>query len=196
MELKQSKTYKNLINSYAGECQDHARYAMMKETADNARLYEIGCAIDEIAKNEQYHAKRFYGEIMKACPEGCPDLRVDAGYPFTEKGELTADLSSAADIEYNESVRIYAEYEKEARDEGFAEIADLFGLVAAVEHCHMMQLNNIKQQLTDGTLYKRGTPVKWKCSRCGYEQESCEAPAVCPLCGSVRGYVKPELPDN
>ena len=85
---------------------------------------------------------------------------------------------------------------KKARDEGFAEIADLFGLVAAVEHCHMMQLNNIKQQLTDGTLYKRGTPVKWKCSRCGHEQESCEAPAVCPLCGSVRGYVKPELPDN
>ena len=194
--MKQSKTRKNLINSYAGECQAHVRYRMMKETADKAQLYEIGCAIDELARNEQYHAKRFYAEIMKACPEGCPDLRVDAGYPFREKGELLPDLSAAADNEYNESLRIYPAYAKDARDEGFDGIAALFELVAAVEHCHMMQLNNIKQQLSDGTVYKRGTPVKWKCSRCGHEQESCEAPAVCPLCGSVRGYVKPELPDN
>ena len=196
MELKQSRTFQNLVNSFAGECQAHARYEFLVWEAKKMQLYEIGCALEEIAKNELQHAKRFYEEIRGADPSHPEDLKVDAGYPFKETNGLEAALCAAADNEYNESVKIYAQYAKQAHDEGFDPQAALFELIASVEHCHMMQLNNIREQLRNGTLYRRGESVKWKCSQCGHEQTTDEAPQKCPLCGNVIGYVKLILPDN
>ena len=196
MELKNSKTFLNLVNSFAGECQAHVRYKFMAYGAKMQKLYEVECALNVISKNEFYHARMFYTAIQSADSGIMNDLTVNAGYPFKEKWDLIQNLELAAGTEYDESVKIYAEYAKTAYDEGFPEQAKLFELVAAVEHCHMMQLNNIRQQLKDGTLYRRGTPTKWKCSKCGHEQETEEAPYTCPLCRSEQGYVKLELPDN
>ena len=196
MELKNSRTYQNLINSFAGECQSHVRYKFMAYGAKTAKLYEVECALNEISKNEFYHARMFYTAIQNANGNIINNLNVNAGYPFKEKWDLLQNLELAAETEYAESVQIYAEYAKVARDEGFTDEAKLFELVAAVEHCHMMQLNNIRQQLADGTMYKRGEPTKWKCTNCGHEQTTNEAPQICPLCKSEQGYVKLELPDN
>jgi len=196
MELKSSRTFQNLINSFVGECQDHVRYKFMSYGAKTAKLYEVEKALQEIAENEFHHARMFYTAIQNADSGVLNDLHVDAGYPFKEKWDLLQNLKLAADTEYDESVNIYAKYAGAARDEGFCREAELFDLVAAVEHCHMMQLNNIRQQMDDGTLYVRTDPVKWKCSQCGHEQVTGTAPENCPLCGSVQGYVKLQLPDN
>ncbi|MBR4255672.1 MAG: rubrerythrin family protein [Clostridia bacterium] len=196
MEIKNSRTYKNLINSFAGECMDHVRYKFMAYGAKTAKLYEVQCALKEMADNEFHHARMFYTEIQNADPNIINNLTVNAGYPFKEKWDLKQNLELAAQTEYDESVKIYAEYAAVAHEEGFEPQAKLFELVAVVEHCHMMQLNNIRQQLCDGTMYKRAEPVKWKCSNCGHEETGLEAPTVCPLCKSEQGYVKLELPDN
>ena len=196
MELKNSRTYQNLINSFAGECQSHVRYKFMAYGAKTSKLYEVECALNEISKNEFYHARMFYTAIQNANGGIINNLNVNAGYPFKEKWDLLQNLELAAETEYSESVQIYAEYAKIAHDEGFENEAKLFELIAAVEHCHMMQLNNIRQQIADGTMYKRGTPTKWKCTNCGHEQTTDEAPGVCPLCKSEQGYVKLQLPDN
>lgn len=196
MELKNSRTYQNLVNAFAGECQSHVRYKFMAYGAKTAGLYEVECALNEISKNEFYHARMFYTVIQSADNGIINNQNVNAGYPFKEKWDLMQNLELAADTEYSESVQIYAEYAKTARDEGFENEASLFELVAAVEHCHMMQLNNIRQQLSENTMYKRGAPTKWKCSRCGHEETGLEAPKTCPLCKSEQGYVKLNLPDN
>lgn len=196
MELKNSRTFQNLINSFAGECQAHVRYKFMAYGAKMQKLYEVECALKEISKNEFYHARMFYTAIQSADSGIMNDLTVNAGYPFKEKWDLQKNLELAAQTEYDESVKIYAEYAKTAQEEGFTDQAKLFELVAAVEHCHMMQLNNILIQLREGTMYRRGTKTKWKCTNCGHEQTTEEAPYTCPLCQSEQGYVKLELPDD
>lgn len=196
MELKNSKTFLNLVNSFAGECQAHVRYKFMAYGAKMQKLYEVERALNEISKNEFYHARMFYTAIQSADSNIMDNLTVNAGYPFKEKWDLLQNLDLASQTEYDESVKIYAEYAKTAHEEGFCEQAKLFELTAAVEHCHMMQLNNLKIQLKEGTMYRRTTPTKWKCGNCGHEQVTEEAPGVCPLCNSEQGYVKLELPDN
>lgn len=196
MELKNSKTFQNLINSFAGECQAHVRYKFLAYGAKMSKLYEVECALNEIAKNEFHHARMFYTAIQNANSGITDNLTVNAGYPFKENWDLQQSLEYAAQTEYDESVNIYAKYAKTAREEGFDNEAGLFENVAAVEHCHMMQLNNIRIQMKEGTMYRRGTPTKWKCTNCGHEQTTTEAPGICPLCQSEQGYVKLELPDN
>ncbi|MBO4423772.1 MAG: hypothetical protein J5879_10045 [Clostridia bacterium] len=196
MELRSSKTFQNLINAYIGECHDHVKYKFLAYGAKTQKLFEVEKALEEISKNEFHHGRMFYTAIQKASPDHCENLRVDAGYPFREKWELLDNLEYSARTEQQESADIYPAYAKIADDEGFGYEADLFRLVAAVENCHMMQLDNIRRQMTDGNLYHRGTPVKWKCANCGHEQTSCDAPQTCPLCGSEQGHVKLILPDN
>lgn len=196
MELQNSKTFQNLINAFAGECQEHVRYKFMAYGAKTAKLFEVECALNEISKNEFHHARMFYTAIQKADNGVINNLNVNAGYPFKEKWDLLQNLQLSAQTEDEESTKIYAEYARVAHNEGFCEEAALFELVAAVEHCHSMQLNNIAAQIKDGTLYKRGEPVKWKCSNCGHEETVNEAPLTCPLCKSEQGYVKLELPDG
>ena len=194
MELKNSKTLVNLANAFAGECQAHARYVFIAEKAKNAGLHEVGCALEAIAKNEMYHAKVFYSAVS-ACGV-IQNVQVTGGYPFKEGCDLIADLQYAADNEYEESTRIYPGFAEDAEREEYADIANHFRLAAKVEDCHMKQLNEIRKQLSDGSLYKRPSPVKRKCENCGHETTSGEAPAVCPLCGSKQGHVKLILPDN
>ena len=194
MELKNSKTLQNLANAFAGECQANARYVFISDKAKAEGYHEVGCALDAISKNELYHAKVFYNAIASCGVT--PNVPVNGGYPFKEGGDLIADLGYAADNEYQESTSIYPGYADEADKEGFADIANRFRLAAKVEDCHMKLLNDLRKQLTDGSLYSRPSPVKWKCENCGHETTANEAPAVCPLCGSKQGYVKLILSDN
>ncbi len=194
MELKNSKTLKNLANAFAGECQANARYTFISEIAKAEGCQEVGCALDAIAKNELFHAKTFYNAIASCGVT--PDIPVTGGYPFKESGDLIADLQYAADNEYQESASVYPGFADEADKEGFADIANRFRLAAKVEDCHMKLLCDIRNQLTDGSLYKRPSPVKWKCENCGHETTVNEAPEICPLCGSKQGYVTLILSDN
>ena len=194
MELKNSKTLQNLVNAFAGECQANARYSFLSEKAKAEGLHEVGCAIDVIAKNELYHSKVFYEAIVKCGV--LPNAAATGGYPFKQGPDFLTDLQYAADNEYGESTKIYPDFAEEAEREGFSDIAASFRLAAKIEDCHMKQLNEIRKQLCDGTLYKRPAPVKWKCSNCGHETTSNEAPQICPLCKSKQEYVKLILPDN
>ena len=194
MELKNSNTLQNLAKAYAGECMAHARYVFISEIAKGQGLQEVGCALDAIAKNELFHAKTCYNSIA-SCGE-IPNIEINGGYPFKETTDLLSDLKNAADNEYNESTSIYPGFADEADKEGFADIANRFRLAAKVEDCHMKLLNELRKQLSDGSLYKRPSPVKWKCENCGHETTANEAPEICPLCGSKQGYVKLILPDN
>ncbi|MEW5818859.1 MAG: rubredoxin-like domain-containing protein, partial [Cyanobacteriota bacterium] len=43
----------------------------------------------------------------------------------------------------------------------------------------------------NGTVFKRETPIKWKCGLCGYIYEGKEPPPKCPCCKHPKEYYEP-----
>ncbi len=195
MKLIESKTLTNLAKAYAGECQAYLRYKFIEYGARNQGYNALAEVIDKIIYNEFNHARMFYTFIQQASKQQIDNIDVCAGYPFKEKWDLIDNLRLAAEDEEAE-IAIYKDFEKTAREEGFEEIADLFKMIAQVENCHRMQFEDLHKQLKEGTLYKKAHKVKWKCSGCGYEQESKEAWDTCPLCKAKQGFVMLKLNDN
>lgn len=196
MDLKNSKTFQNLINAYAGECQAHIRYRFLAYAAKEKKLFEVEKAIKVIIKNEFHHARMFYTAIQSADQSTLDNLEVCSGYPFKEKWDFLQNFQFAIQNETDEHSKIYPEFAKVAKEEGLTNIADLFELIAKVEDCHQKMLTEIHSQLVNGTMYKRDTAIKWKCSECGHEGTSTQAWEVCPLCKSPQGYVMLHLGDN
>ncbi len=196
MQLKNSQTYRNLAKAYAGECMAKARYMFIEYGARKQGLKCLAEIVDKVVYNEFNHARMFYSFIQTADKKPIDDIEIEGGYPFKEKWELVDNLRFAAEDEAKEAEEIYPAFAKVARDEGFEDIAGLFDNVAQVENCHKMLFTDLYEQLKNDTLYKRKTPVKWKCADCGYEATSKEAWQVCPLCQSKQGSVMLKLSDG
>ncbi len=186
MKLIESKTYYNLAKAYAGECQARVRYEFIEYGARNEGYKALAEAIDKIVYNEFNHARMFYTKIQDASDKEIKNIEICGGYPFKEKWNLLDNLRLAAEDEKAE-VELYPEFAKTAKEEGFTEIAALFNNIAGIENCHKMLFEQLYNQLKNGTMYRRRTNIKWKCSACGYEITSKEAPAVCPVCGEKQG---------
>lgn len=196
MNLKESKTYNNLAKSYAGECQAHIRYKFIEY---GARMEGYSCLaeiIDKVVYNEFNHARMFYTFIQKADSKTIDNIDISSGYPFKEKWDLLENLKLASEDEKLEEQRIYPEYARIAREEGFEDIALLYENIIQVESCHRKLFADLYNQLKSGTLYKKPKPVKWKCADCGYEATSKEAWKKCPLCESAQGRVMLKLNDE
>lgn len=196
MKLYESKTFLNLAKSYAGECQAHARYKFMEYGARKAGYVAMADLIDKVVYNEFNHARMFYSFIQSACDKTIENIDICSGYPFREKWELLDNLKFASLDEANESEKIYVEYEKTAREEGFTDIANLYKNIQQVENCHKLLFEDLYCQMKSGKLYKKDHCVKWKCGGCGYEEEGKEAFKVCPLCLAEQGVVMLKLNDN
>lgn len=109
---------------------------------------------------------------------------------------MKTSIKASAGSELSESKNIYPAFAKVARDEGYADIADSFELVAMTEECHFKQLSEIDDMYQNNCLYTSNTEVKWKCSNCGHEHTGKSAWKTCPLCGYPQGYVMLQLQDN
>lgn len=192
MKLIESKTFLNLAKAYAGETQAYTRYKFIEYGARNQGYNALSEVIDKIVFNEFNHARMLYTHIQQASKKTIENIDISTGYPFKEKWDLIENLKLAAQDEESE-VKIYKSFEKTAREEGFEEIANLFKMIGDVENCHRMLFEDLHNQMSSGTLYKKEKPVKWKCSGCGYESTSTEAWDMCPLCGAKQGFVMLKL---
>lgn len=173
MDLKGSKTEKNLYRTFAGESRANTKYTLYAEKARQEGYRWIGEIFDEIAKNELAHARRSYGQFLNGVRSTCDNL-LDA-----INGE-------------NEEVRdIYKKFEDDARKEGFNDIADFFKELQEVEEAHAERYKKLYDKLDDGTMFSGPRDSKWCCMNCGYIHEGPEAPLVCPLCKFPRAYFKP-----
>ena len=169
MALKGSKTEKNLLFAFAGESQARNKYTYFAMRAKEEGLEQIAGLFMETAENEREHAKREFDFLS-----GVRDT--------------TANLQAAAAGEHYEWTDMYAGFEKDAREEGFTEIADFFKEVAEVEEQHEKRYLALLKNLKEGKVFKRDTTVRWKCRNCGYVHEGKEAPEECPACGFPQGY--------
>lgn len=196
MKLKDSKTYTNLAKAFAGECQARTKYKFLEYACTEGGYKAIADLIKEIICQEFNHARMLYTFIQTATTDTITNIDIDTGYPFKQKWNLLENFKLGADDENNEATKIYPEYAKIATQEGFTDIAGLFNNLIQVETCHKTTLEQIYTQMKNGTMYKKPTKVKWKCSECGHEEELKEAWTECPLCQAKQGAVLLKLEDK
>ena len=187
MELKESKTLKNLARAYAGECQARTRYEFIEYGARMAGYNALAEVVDKIVYNEFNHARMFYTKIQDANKDNIVNIEITGGFPFKEKWDLVENLRLAAEDE-DEEIKLYHNFAKTAEKEGFSDIATLFKLTANVENCHKMLFCDLYNQMKSKTIYKKEKEIKWKCAGCGYEETSKSAPKECPLCKAKQGF--------
>ncbi len=192
MQFEQTKTYSNLARAFAGESQAGMRYQLIAQMASTQGYDALSNVIKAIAKNETVHAKRFIEELRKRT-QVLDDVLIDASYPFHGK-ELCESLLLAAGDEHSEHTNIYPLFAKDAKEEGFEDVARLFNMVAKVEERHEEIFKYLHKAFKDGTLYKCDEEVVYICSDCGFEATLKEAWNICPLCNASQGYVELRLP--
>ncbi len=192
MQFEKTRTYQNLANSFAGECQAGMRYQMIAKLAKQEKYKTLSNTIKTIAKNETLHATQFFNMMIEKAGSK-ENVKLDAGYPF-HAGTLAEGLAFAENDERDESEEIYPKFAKIAREEGFDDIASLYEMVAKVEEHHRAIFHYLANAVKEGTLYKNETPILWVCSECGHMHVGKQAWKVCPLCKAGQGYVELHLP--
>ncbi|MBM3233866.1 rubrerythrin family protein [Candidatus Pacearchaeota archaeon] len=181
-ELKGSETEKNLLKAFAGESQARNRYTYFANVAKKEGYEQISSIFLETAENEKEHAKVFFQYL-----EG-GDCEIDAIFPAGKIGTTAENLLESANGEKEEHSKIYPEFEKIARKEGFSEIASSFKEIAEVEEQHEKRYRKLLENVKNNSVFKRNSQVRWKCRNCGYVHEGKEAPLVCPACKHPQAF--------
>ena len=176
MELKGSKTEKNLLMAFAGESQARNRYTYFASKAKKEGYVQISTIFEETANQEKEHAKRFFKFL-----EG-GELEITAGFPAGVVGTTAENLKAAADGENHEWTTLYQGFAKTAKEEGFDAIAKVFESISVAEKQHEKRYLALKANIEAGRVFKREDKVTWQCRNCGFTHEGPEAPGECPAC--------------
>jgi len=115
-------------------------------------------------------------------------MDIQAAYPAGVVGDTKANLKAAAAGENYEWTQMYPEFEKVAREEGFTEIATVFKEIGEVEEQHEKRYLALLKNVSEGKVFKKDQPMKWKCRNCGYVHEGPSAPEKCPACGYPQNF--------
>ncbi len=182
MEIKGSETEKNLLKAFAGESQARMRYTYFASAARKEGFMQIESIFQETADNEKEHAEIFFKYL-----EG-GDVEIQASYPAGKIGTTSENLLAAAEGEKLEWGTLYPEFEKVAREEGFADVADSFKEIGEVEEYHEKRYRKLKDNIDGDKVFKKDSSVKWKCRNCGYVHEGGESPEECPACKHPQSY--------
>ena len=170
MNLKGSKTEANLLAAFAGESQARNKYTYYASKAKKDGYVQIAALFEETANNEKEHAKIWF----KLLHDGI--------------GSTPDNLKDAAAGENYEWTDMYANFAKEAKEEGFDHIAYLFEEVAKIEKDHEERYKALLTNIEENKVFKRGDIFIWKCSNCGHIHIGMEAPGVCPVCAHPQSY--------
>ena len=182
MDLRGSRTEKNLLAAFAGESQARNRYTYYASVAKKEGYEQISALFLETADNEKEHAQLFFNYLKGGLVE------IKASYPAGVIASTQDNLKEAADGENLEWGTLYPDFSKVAEEEGFKEIARVFNNIAKVESYHERRYRKLLENVKQGTVFKKDSPIKWKCRNCGYVFEGIEAPAKCPVCLHERNY--------
>lgn len=174
--IRGTQTEKNLLAAFAGESQARNRYTFFASKAIKEGYRQIAAIFEETADNEKEHAKRFFKFLEGGAVE------ITASYPAGVIGSTKENLQAAADGEQEEYTKLYPEFSDVARQEGFPEIAAAFRSIAVVEKQHEARFRKLLKSLEEGSVFKKGKVVRWKCRNCGYIHEGKTPPAKCPAC--------------
>lgn len=182
MELRGSKTEKNLLTAFAGESQARNRYTYFSSQARKEGFEQIAAIFTETADNEKEHAKRLF-KFLKG-----GEVEINASFPAGVIGTTGENCKAAAAGENYEWTEMYPGFAKIAREEGFDDIAIAFEAIAVAEKQHEKRYNDLRRNILDGTVFKKSESMVWRCRNCGYIAEGTEAPQACPACAHPQAY--------
>ena len=169
MELKGTKTEKNLWEAFAGESQARNKYTYFASVAKKEGYEQIAAIFLQTAENEKEHAKLWFKALG-------------------ELGNTAENLLHAAEGENYEWTDMYANFAKDAEEEGFKALAAQFRMVAAIEKTHEERyralLNNVEMQ----KVFEKGEMTMWECRNCGHLIMGKKAPEICPVCAHPKSY--------
>jgi len=187
MELKDSRTARNLLKAFAGESQARNRYTIAASVARAEGLEHVAAVFLETADNEREHAKLFFAHLAPLAPSA---IEITATYPVVA-GDAAAQLKAAFEGEKEEASELYPEFARIAKEEGFPQIARSFTLIAKVEKAHEDRYRRLYEHVVNGSVFERGDKIYWRCRVCGYIHESDAAPGLCPVCQHPQAYFEP-----
>lgn len=168
-ELKGTKTEANLWEAFAGESQARNKYTYYASKAKKEGFEQISELFTETANQEKEHAKLWFKIIHGI-------------------GSTVENLKDAAQGENDEWTDMYPRMAKEAREEGFDDIAALFEGVAAIEKVHEEKYKKLLENIEQGIVFSRDGDTLWQCRNCGHIHVGKQAPEVCPVCNHPQAY--------
>ncbi len=170
-ELKGTKTEQNLMEAFAGESQARNKYTYFASKAKKEGYEQIASIFEETANNEKEHAKMWF----KALNGG-------------EVPTTLENLLAAAAGEHGEWVDMYVRMAKDAKEEGFKELAVKFQAVADIEKRHEERYARIAELVKKGKVFKKSEKKMWICRNCGHVYVGKQAPEKCPVCDHPKAY--------
>lgn len=173
MELKGSRTEKNLEAAFAGESMARNKYNYFASVAKKEGYEQVAAIFEATAANEKEHAKLWAKAL---------------GYI----GNTVNNLKAAAEGENYEWTTMYKEFAEVAREEGFLEIAARMEGVAKVEKTHEDRYKALLNNIETGKVFAREEAVVWECRNCGHRHYGPQAPEACPVCVHPKAFFELE----
>ncbi len=168
-DIKGTKTMKNLLEAFAGESQARNKYTYFASAAKKEGYEKIAQYFLETAENEKEHAKIHFKNLSGI-------------------GSTIENLKAAAAGELEEHTEMYPRMAREAREEGFDEIAYIFEAIGDIEEVHKKRFHQLLQEVEKDKFFIKEETVKWRCRNCGHIHEGKDAPTICPVCKHPRAY--------
>ncbi len=169
MNLKGTKTEKNLMEAFAGESQARNKYTYFASVAKKEGYEQIYAIFLETANNEKEHAKMWFKALG-------------------ELGDTAQNLLHAAEGENYEWTDMYDTFAKEAEEEGFTELAEKFRMVAAIEKTHEERYRALLSNVEMQKVFEKAEETMWECRNCGHLVMGKKAPEVCPVCAHPQAF--------
>ncbi|NLL19365.1 MAG: rubrerythrin family protein [Clostridia bacterium] len=169
MNLKGTKTEKNLWEAFAGESQARNKYTYFASVAKKEGYEQIAAIFEATANNEKEHAKLWFKALG-------------------ELGDTAANLLAAAEGENYEWTDMYERFAKDAEEEGFTALAAQFRKVAEVEKAHEERYRALLNNVETKKVFEKAEEIKWECRNCGYLITGKKAPELCPACAHPQSF--------
>ena len=164
-----TKTEKNLQEAFSGESQARNKYTYFANIASQEGYDQLQEIFLKTARNEQEHARLWYQELG-----GLSDT--------------ATNLLHAAEGENYEWTDMYATFAKDAREEGFDDLAAKFDAVAKIEKEHEERYRKLLSNVEMQQVFEKGEEAIWECRICGHLVMGKKAPESCPVCGFAKSF--------
>lgn len=164
-----TQTEKNLEAAFAGESQARNKYTYFASKAKKEGFEQIAELFQKTADNEKEHAKMWFKELNGI-------------------GDTAQNLATAAEGENYEWTDMYEGFAKTAEEEGFADLAMKFRLVAAIEKRHEERYRALLHNVEMKEVFAKSEVKVWECRNCGHIVVGEKAPEVCPVCTHPQAY--------
>ena len=169
MDLKGTKTERNLAEAFAGESQARNKYTYFASVAKKEGYQQIAAIFEETANNEKEHAKLWFKALQGI-------------------GDTAANLKAAAEGENYEWTEMYDQFAKDAEEEGFTALAAQFRMVAAIEKTHEERYRKLLSNVELQQVFEKAGEAIWECRNCGHLVMGKKAPLACPVCAHPQSY--------